>query len=388
LQNDFFGNPRPPAGNGTNHLDIGAIESLTTATPAFSLAGGTYHNVPPPTLTLTSSTPGAVIYYTYTTNGTTPTTSSTVYSGPITINKTGTVEAIAQAPGYAVSPISAKAYVYLVPIPAPSFSLAGGNYSTPQTLFLTDAIPGCVTNCGFTIYYTYTTGGTVPTNASTPYNPVTGITINKTGIVEAIAYPTDTANYFQSGVSNKSYTYVAALTAPTVNPGTGIFVTNANRSVTMTDPTNSALAGFAIYYTTDGSTPGTSAGGSTSLYSGTFNLNVPSASVITVKALATATGFPASAVTTRVYTFLPQLVAPNFLLAGGHVPAGSILKFAAVPAGVTIYYTTNGSAPSTASNVYNPVTGIVINGSETVRAIAVGTGFINSNPSAKAYLVP
>ena len=58
-----------------NHMDIGAVESLTTAAPVFSLAGGSYHT--PQTLILTDSTPGAVIYYTYTPNGTTPTTLST-----------------------------------------------------------------------------------------------------------------------------------------------------------------------------------------------------------------------------------------------------------------------------------------------------------------------
>jgi hypothetical protein len=383
LQSDFFGNPRPPV-NNINHLDIGAIESLTTAAPAFSLAAGTYHNVPPPTLTLTSSTPGAVIYYTYTPNGTTPTTSSTQYTGPITINKTGTVEAIAQAPGYAVSPVSSKAYIYTPPAPAPAFSLAGGNYSIPQTLFLTDSVPG-----GAAIYYTYTTGGTVPSNASTLYNPATGITINKTGIVEAIAYPTDTANFFTSAVSNKSYTFVAALTAPTITPASGIFATNTNRSVTMTDPLNSALPGFAIFYTTDGTTPGTSAGGSTSQYSGTLILNVPAASTVTVKALATATAFPASSVTTRTYTFEQQLAPPNFLLSNlVSLVLGSKLTFGTyAQPGVTIYYTTNGSTPNTGSNVYNPATGVILNSAplEFVRAIAVAPGYITSNPSAKLY---
>jgi len=307
----------------------------------------------------------------------------------ISINKTGTVEAFATAPGYANSPVSAKAYIYTVPVPAPSFSLAGGNYTTPQTLHLTDTIPGCVTNCGLTIYYTYTTGGTNPTNASTLYNAATGITINKTGIVEAIAYPTDTADYFNSGVSNKSYTYVAALTAPTVTPGTGIFATNTNRTVTMSDPTNSVLPGFAIYYTTDGSTPGTSAGGSTSLYAGTFNINVPNPSTVTVNALATATGFPASTVTTRTYTFETQLAPPNFLLSNvGSLLSGSKLTFGTyAQPGVTIYYTTNGSTPSTASNVYDPANGIILNllPLEFVRAIAVAPGYITSNPSAKLY---
>ncbi len=385
LQYDFFGNSRPPSDN-VDHLDIGAVETKTTAAPVFSLAAGTYHTQQ--TLFLTDATPGAVIYYTYTTNGTTPTTSSTVYNAStgITINQTGTVEAIAQAPGYAVSLISSKAYIYTPPAPAPSFSLAGGNYSTPQTLILTDTVAG-----GAAIYYTYTPGGTVPTSASTPY---TGpITINKTGIVEAIAYPTNTAAFFTSGVSNKSYTYVAALNAPTINPTSGIIATGANRSITLTDPANAALAGFAMYYTTDGSTPSTTAGGSTHLYSGVFNITSATATTITVKALATATGFPASTVTTSgTFTFEPQLAAPNFLLSNAAaVKSGTVLKFGAVPAGVTIYYTTNGSNPVVGSpntTVYNPATGVPLTqvGVEWIHAITVVAGDL-SGASNKIYLV-
>src|SRR5206468_2116428 len=114
----------------------------------------------PQTLTLTDVTPGAAIYYTYTASGTTPTTGSTLYTGPITINSSGIVEAIATAAGFAQSKISSKAYTYSLQSPAmaPAFSLAGGTYNSPQSLTLTDATPGA------TIYYT--TNGTSPTTSS------------------------------------------------------------------------------------------------------------------------------------------------------------------------------------------------------------------------------
>ena len=55
---------------------------------------------------------------------------------------------------------------------------------------------------------------------------------------------------------------------------------------------------------------------------------------------------------------------------------------------MTIHYTLNGATPTAASPVYNPATGIIVNGSETVAAIAMAPGYINSVESAKAYIVP
>jgi len=73
----------------------------TTSTPVIRPAGGTYTN--PQTVAITDAFK-AVIYYT--TDGSTPTTASTVYSGPITVSANETVQAVALAPGYSLSAVA------------------------------------------------------------------------------------------------------------------------------------------------------------------------------------------------------------------------------------------------------------------------------------------
>jgi len=83
--------------------------TTTVTTPTFSPTGGTYTTSQ--TVTVSEATAGAKIYYT--TNGTTPTTASSVYSGPITIPATPateTIQAIAVATGDANSAVASAVY--------------------------------------------------------------------------------------------------------------------------------------------------------------------------------------------------------------------------------------------------------------------------------------
>ncbi len=81
------------------------VATLTqTAAPTFSPVTGTYTS----TQSVQLSDSGATIYYT--TNGTMPTHSSAVYSGPITVATTTTINAIASAAGMADSGVSTGIY--------------------------------------------------------------------------------------------------------------------------------------------------------------------------------------------------------------------------------------------------------------------------------------
>ena len=69
--------------------------AIQAATPIFSPGPGTYTSSQ--SVTITDTTPNSTIYYTL--NNTSPTTSSSLYSGPVFVGTTETLTAIAAAPG-------------------------------------------------------------------------------------------------------------------------------------------------------------------------------------------------------------------------------------------------------------------------------------------------
>jgi hypothetical protein len=112
------------------------------AKPKFSVKGGTFAK--PVTVKIRENTRGAVVYYT--TDGWTPTTNSSRYTGPITITSTTTLQAIAVAPDMPRSRIASA--VYRVDLssgkiaPAPAAMVATAPYSpNPGVLPKGTAVP-------------------------------------------------------------------------------------------------------------------------------------------------------------------------------------------------------------------------------------------------------
>ncbi|HEY1986528.1 MAG TPA: chitobiase/beta-hexosaminidase C-terminal domain-containing protein [Terracidiphilus sp.] len=158
------------------------------ATPSFSVTTGIYGAAQG--VTISDTTTGAVIYYT--TDGTTPTVSSTPYTAAITISSTATLKAIATADGFSTSPLAWATYTIAPPAATPTFSVQGGTYSAAQTVTISDATPGA------TIYFT--TNGAAPTASSSVYTAP--VTVSATETLKAIA---TASGFAPSAVASASY---------------------------------------------------------------------------------------------------------------------------------------------------------------------------------------
>jgi len=213
--NILLENPANAPGAG---IPISAIMNDIVA-PVASPAGG---NIPASTnvsVTLLSPTPNVAIYYT--TDGTTPTNASTLYSAPFNVNAgngvTVTVKAISYASGFS-GPVGTWAFVGTASsqVIKPGFSPVPGVYwSDDGTYDVTVSTPTAAD------YMFYTKDGTTPTHdASTP--PLaTGTAIRVTGASKTFNFPAGITTLNVLGVKS-GYTDSAVVTGTyTIKKTTG-----------------------------------------------------------------------------------------------------------------------------------------------------------------------
>jgi len=327
-----------------------------TAAPSFSVAGGSYYSAQ--TVTVSDATSGAVIYYTV--NGTTPTTASAVYRSPIAIGNSATLNAIAVATGHTASSVTSATYTLVAATPV--VTPAGGTYAGPQTVTITSASPNVK------IYYT--TAGNAPTTSSPVYSGP--LTVATSGKIYAMAAQT---GYTTSPIVTEVYTITGVTPTPVFSPAAGTY--SASQTVTISD----SFSGAKIYYTTNGTTPTTSS----ALYAGPVTVS----STETLEALAVVTGTSGtsstSAVGSAAYAISAQTATPTFSVAGGTYSGTQTVTISDTTAGAKIYYTTNGTTPTTSSSLYSGA--VTVSASETLEAIAVATGYSNSAVATAAYTI-
>lgn len=212
LQNDtsyfFTITASGEAGESAKSVEVKAVpyQPITDA-PVFSVGTGTYTRAQQ--VSIQEDLAGASIYYTL--DGSSPTAASSRYSGALTISSTSTLRAIAVAPGHSESGITTAVYTLDLPpaVAVPVFSVLGGTYPSTQYVTISDATKGA------SIFYT--TDGTDPSAASTPYTGGT-LQIQSTTTLKAIA----TANNFSdSPIASVTYTI-----APPASSGGGALCPN------------------------------------------------------------------------------------------------------------------------------------------------------------------
>ncbi len=264
------------------------------ATPTFSPSAGTYSSAQ--SVTLSDATSGASIYYT--TDGSTPTTSSTKYTGAISVASSMTIKSMATASGFSNSAVGSAAYTIQTAAATPTFSPAAGTYASAQSVTLSD------TTSGATIYYT--TDGSTPTTASTKYTGAISVASSMT--IKAMAAA---AGFSNSAVASATYTIQSAAATPTFSPAAGTY--SSTQSVSISDTTS----GATIYYTTNGTTPTTAS----TKYTGAISVS----STITIKAIAVASGFNNSSVASATYTI--NSGATTVISFGGGFSSSAGLQF-------------------------------------------------------------
>jgi len=331
--------------------NCGAANPATQA-PIFPVASGAYHTIQ--TITMVDANAQASIYYT--TNGTTPTSQSTLYTGPITLNASESFSAVAVAPGGSTSPVAKAWYTIDLPAAAPVATPGAGTYTAGQTVTLSDSTPNA------TIYYS--TNGIYPTTSSPTYGGPITISSNTTLQAWAIA-----PNFEGGAVMSASYTIVAA--APSISPAPGTYA--GAQTVTLNSPT----PGATIRYTTNGTTPNAWS----TTYSGPFSVSTSE----TVRAMTFASNYGASNLASASYTILMPAAAPTFSPKAGTFVNAQRVTLGCSTANAVIYYTTDGSSPTTQSAVYSGP--INVSGNETISAFATATGSTSSTVSQATYTI-
>ncbi len=289
----------------------------------------------------------------FTTDGSTPTTSSTLYTGPFTLASSATVRYFSvDKAGNQEGPKSQLVQVDAV-APTTSISCNGGSCSSgfykgtvSVALSSTDT-----TGSGVAATY-YTTDGSTPTTASTSYTGPIGITsthtvtffsVDNAGNAEAVK---SQLVQIDSGVPSTTIA-CNGTTCSTGQYGAPVSVT-----LSATDTGGSGVA--ATYYTTDGSTPTTSS----TRYAGAFVVS----KISTVKYFSVDQA--GNAETPKSQTLQVVLPTPTTTItcnsatcSAGWYTATVTVRLAATDVGgpgvAATYYTTDGSTPTTRSTRYS-----------------------------------
>ena len=348
------GKPSPITSAG---FDIGGV----IATPTLSPAGQTS---PFPVGVVITATPNTTLHVT--TDGSTPTGASPLYTGPIAVaNQTSrTIKAIATRAGWTTSAVATGTYVITDTVKVPSFSIPSGTYTSAQSLVLSTGTNGAQIR--------FTTDGSPATSTSPLYSGAIPLAADSTQTIRARAF---LATWADSQEATATYTVTGTVAMPTATPPGGTFSTPQSVSLAVTTP------GAILRFTTDG-TPATA---TSPVYSAP--IAVGAASTVTVRARGFLATWADSAELNETYDVPGVVATPVLSPLGGTFTSPQSVTMTTATVGATTRYTTDGSAPTATSTAYAGAIAVAAEATMMIRAKAFKAQWTDSAEASGTYTV-
>ena len=407
--------------------------------PIFSPIAGTYTGAQQITI---SAVDGATIRYTL--DGTDPIETSTEYTGAITITSSKTIKAKAWMDGYLPSEVASAEYVIELPVltfnklashtqittndiymivdttSGRALTSANGSTSAPTAVAVTienNAITAAVPyelqwkfaeeEGGYSIYpatnnevWLYTTGSNNGVRVGTNANKVWELNItdadaeNYLGLKNVAtsrylgvynnqdwrAYAAGSSTTISSNIQNCHIEFFILGEAPEPAPAEPVFSHPAGTYTNSVDVTLSCeTEGATIYYTLDGNDPTNAS----TEYTDAIHIT----QTTTVKAIAIKNA-QSSAIVSATYTItnMEVVATPVITPEEGNYNEPQQITITCATDEALIYYTTDGTNPTTASTLYEGPFSLSV--SAIVKAIAVKEGYTDSGMASAAYTMP
>src|SRR6185437_3814326 len=390
-----------------------ATYTVQAATPTFSPASGTY--TLPQSVSILDTTPNATIYYTL--NGTPPSTSSTVYTGPITIASATTIQAIAAASGFANSAVGTASYSNqstssginfasgftgaagsmafngISQLDGSRLQITNGGMNVRGSAFF--GTPVSIQSFDSTFAFKLTNAGadgftfTIQNNSPQAIGPGGG----------GLGYGPDHAGGTGGIANSLAVKFDLYSNAGEGSDSTGLYINGASPTLPSTDLTNTGInlhSGdtMSVHMTYDGTTLAMTITDTVTnaSYSISWPINIPSVVGSNTAYIGFTGGSGAQTANQEIlsWTFnstggTTAVATPVFSPAAGTYTTPQSVTISDATAGASIFYTLDGTTPTKSST---PYTGpIMIAATTTMKAIAVETGLANSGVASATYTI-